>query len=156
MFWFKKKKKYASPVNGIIDELEKFPDEAISEKMLGEGFYVEPSDGNVVSPVDGEVAALFPTGHAIGLKQGDEEILVHIGVDTVLMKGEGFDVKVKLGDIVKAGDLLVVFDPEKVKNHPDVKASAVAVLFTNMNKKVKVLKPGSRVQAGQEEIVEVE
>ena len=80
-----------SPAKGIVRDLSKVPDEAFSAKYLGDGFIVEPSNGEVYSPVEGEVAMIFPTLHAVGLKCSDGiEVLVHIGVDTVKLRGRGF------------------------------------------------------------------
>ncbi len=78
---------------------------------MGEGFAVEMTEGTIVSPVDGEVAMLFPTGHAVGLRDDyGREILIHVGMDTVHLNGEGFDVFVKEGDRVKKGQLLLKVD----------------------------------------------
>ncbi len=94
MFKFLKKNKeieLISPMTGDIIPLEEVPDPVFSEKMMGDGIAIEPSEGKVLSPIDGKIATIFPTNHAIGLvnKEG-LEILIHIGIDTVELKGEGF------------------------------------------------------------------
>lgn len=105
-----------SPVKGDIIKLEEVRDEAFSTKMMGEGFAVVPSEGRVTSPFDGEVVSIFPTKHAIGLKRFDGlELLIHVGIDTVELKGEHFETQVKQGDRVKKGQLLLTFDPKQIK-----------------------------------------
>lgn len=105
-----------APLNGKITALENVPDPTFSKKMMGDGLAIEPTDGKVVSPVDGEVVVTFPTKHAIGLKSKTGiEILIHIGLETVQMDGEGFDIHVKQGDNVKVGDLLITFDLQLIK-----------------------------------------
>ena len=105
-----------SPMNGTVIPLSEVPDAVFSSEMLGKGFGVEPSEGKAYAPVDGEVTTVFDTKHAIGLmsKHG-VELLIHIGMDTVKLNGKGFDVKVKTGDQVKAGDLLAEFDIDLIK-----------------------------------------
>ncbi|MBU5468337.1 PTS system trehalose-specific EIIBC component [Virgibacillus sp. MSJ-26] len=105
-----------APVNGKTTALENVPDPTFSEKMMGDGLAIEPTDGKVVSPVDGEVILTFPTQHAIGIKsKSGVELLIHIGLETVHMDGEGFDVYVKQGDQVKVGDPLITFDLQLIK-----------------------------------------
>ena len=83
---------------------------------MGKGIAIDPEKGELVAPADGEITTIFPTGHAVGLTTTDGvEILMHIGMDTVELNGEGFATFVKQGDKVKAGDLLVRFDVEKIK-----------------------------------------
>ena len=105
-----------APVNGKTTALENVPDPTFSEKMMGDGLAIEPTDGKFVSPVDGEVILTFPTQHAIGIKsKSGVELLIHIGLETVHMDGEGFDVYVKQGDQVKVGDPLITFDLQLIK-----------------------------------------
>ena len=83
--------------------MEQVPDPAFSQKMMGDGFAIEPTEGVVQSPVDGIVEVVFPTGHAVGLRSDDgSEILIHLGIDTVELNGKGFEVSVKQGDRVKS------------------------------------------------------
>ncbi|MED3929077.1 PTS glucose transporter subunit IIA, partial [Priestia megaterium] len=90
-----------SPISGDILPISEVPDPVFSQKMMGDGFAIEPTEGKVVSPVEGEVVQLFHTKHAIGLKtEAGTEILIHIGLETVEMKGEGFEAHVKQGDKV--------------------------------------------------------
>lgn len=121
--FFKKKKKeekivsIASPVKGKVVKLEEVPDPVFAEKMVGDGFAVEPENGEVFAPVSGEVT-LQPEGyHAIGIKtQEGLEVLVHFGLETVELKGEGFTPHVKVGDMVKKGDKVLSVDIDKMKD----------------------------------------
>ncbi|PJI07929.1 MULTISPECIES: sucrose-specific PTS transporter subunit IIBC [Clostridium] len=106
----------AAPVNGKVIPLEDVPDQTFADKLLGNGAAVDPKDGVVVSPVDGTVVHLFETKHAIAIKtESGLEILVHIGIDTVKMNGEGFEGFVEDGDVVKKGQKLVEFNLELVR-----------------------------------------
>lgn len=121
--FFKKKKKeekkvsIASPVNGKIVKLEEVPDPVFAEKMVGDGFAIIPEDGELHAPVSGEVT-LQPEGfHAIGIKTEEGlEVLVHFGLETVELKGEGFTPHVKVGDKVNKGDKVLSVDIEKIKD----------------------------------------
>src|SRR5699024_2569453 len=105
-----------APLNGKTILLEDVPDPTFSEKMMGDGMAIEPSDGKVVSPVVGEVILTFPTKHAIGVKtKAGVELLIHVGLDTVNMDGEGFEIHVKQGDQVNIGDPLLTFNLDLVK-----------------------------------------
>lgn len=106
-----------SPVIGKMMPLSEVKDETFASGILGQGIAVQPADGKVTAPFDGTVEALFPTNHAIGLKSADGmvELLIHVGVDTVELKGEGFKGYVKQGDTVKQGDLLVEFDIDTIR-----------------------------------------
>ncbi|MBB5173000.1 PTS sugar transporter subunit IIA [Texcoconibacillus texcoconensis] len=105
-----------APLTGEIKPLSEVPDPTFSEKMMGDGIAIEPSQGTVVAPVDGEIMQIFPTNHAVGIRTvNGVEILIHIGLETVNMNGEGFTGKVKEGDKVNIGDPLVEFDMDLVK-----------------------------------------
>lgn len=106
----------ASPLTGNVVALADVPDQVFASGMMGKGAAVEPTVGKVFAPADAEVTTLFPTGHAIGLKTNSgAEILIHIGMDTVQMNGDGFTPHVAQGDRVKKGQLLIEFDIEKIK-----------------------------------------
>lgn len=112
-----------APVNGNVISMEKIPDATFSEGVLGKTIGIEPSDGIIRAPFNGKVVQASDTGHAVGLESEDGmEVLIHVGVDTVEMGGNGFDVKVKEGDSVKAGQELLAFDRKAVADagHPDV------------------------------------
>ncbi len=107
----------SSPIKGEIVPLNKVNDETFASEMMGKGVAINPKEGKVVSPINGEVQMLFKTKHAIGLKSDDgAEILIHIGMDTVQLEGKHFTAHVKDGDTVKVGDTLVEFDMEAIKN----------------------------------------
>ena len=105
-----------SPIEGEAVSLKEVNDPTFAQEMLGKGIAIKPSKGRVVAPVDGEITILFETKHAISIvsEQG-VELLIHIGLDTVNLKGENFKTYVKAGDKVKSGDLLIEFDTEKIK-----------------------------------------
>lgn len=105
-----------APCNGEMIEANKIADPAFAEEMMGQTIGFVPADGNICAPCDGVVEVLFPTLHAFGLRtESGMGILVHIGIDTVSLNGDGFEAKIKQGDSVKAGDLVVVMDCDKVK-----------------------------------------
>ena len=108
--------KVYAPITGKYIALSELPDEVFSQGFLGQGCGVEPEDNHVYAPIDGEIVQVAETKHAVGIQSPDGvEVLVHVGMDTVNMKGYGFDVKASLGDKVKAGDLLMTFDADKIK-----------------------------------------
>ncbi|HEY4600985.1 MAG TPA: PTS system trehalose-specific EIIBC component [Cerasibacillus sp.] len=105
-----------APLNGTVKQLETVPDPTFSEKMVGDGIAIIPEDGEVVAPFTGEVVSVFPTKHAIGLKNdAGVEVLIHIGLETVGLKGEGFQAHVEQGDKVELGQRLITFDLETIK-----------------------------------------
>ena len=106
-----------APIAGKVIKLSDLQDEAFASGAMGEGIAIEPSEGKVYAPCDGEISALFPTGHALGItaKTG-AEILIHIGMDTVTLNGQGFLAKAKSGEKVKKGQLLLEFDMEYIQS----------------------------------------
>lgn len=135
---------FVSPAKGKIIALEEVPDKTFSQKLLGDGFAIDITDGKIIAPISGKLETVFPSGHAFGIKGANGEVLLHIGIDTVSLNGEGFDVKVKQGDFVKQGDVLVNVDLDKI--HQLGKSTLTMVLFTegnkvknnNLNKEVQV------------------
>ncbi|WP_169713724.1 PTS sugar transporter subunit IIA [Paludifilum halophilum] len=140
--WFKKRKdqnelQIQSPLKGKAVPLTEVPDPVFSEKMMGDGAAVIPEEGRLVSPIDGEVVQLFPTNHAVGIRSGEGvEVLLHIGLETVGMEGEGFSAHVKVGDRVKAGQSLIDFSLEKVEEK--AKSTITPVVITNMDRVEKI------------------
>lgn len=105
-----------SPIEGTAVALSDVPDPIFAAGKLGEGVAIEPTGTTVVAPAAGKVAATYPSGHAVGLKlENGIELLIHVGLDTVNLDGKGFSVKVAKGDVVAAGDALIEFDPEVIK-----------------------------------------
>jgi len=147
---------FVAPVSGKIVPLTSVPDDVFSSKMMGDGFAIEPDQGIFVSPVDGEIATVFPTKHAIGIKSNQGyEVLIHVGLETVGLKGEGFDVFVKAGDPVKKGQKLLQVNLEDLKKK--VPSIITPVVFTNLegNQSVTLTKTGV-VQQGDQAIIEID
>lgn len=108
---------FIAPMSGTLIQIEHVPDKVFSQKLMGEGFAIIPNDGDVVSPINGKVESIFPTKHAIELVDEDQnEILIHIGIDTIHLKGEGFELFVEEGSTVKQGDLLVRLDLFRIRD----------------------------------------
>lgn len=129
-----------SPLAGRVVSLANMTDETFASGMLGQGIAVEPTDGRVVSPVDGMLATVFPTGHALGIisDQG-AQILIHVGVDTVNLKGEFFKLHVTQGGRVTKGQLLVEFDVENIKKAGFVVTTPVIITNTDQYSAVEGL-----------------
>lgn len=119
MFFGKKKKASAllvlAPMEGEVVKVGEVNDPTFSEEMLGKGLAIRPTGGRVVAPVDGEVTQMFDTGHAVSLTSKDGlEVLVHVGLDTIQLKGKHYTIHAHTGDKVKAGDLLMEFDKDAI------------------------------------------
>ena len=131
-----------SPIEGTAVALSDVPDPIFAAGKLGEGVAIEPTGTTVVAPAAGKVAATYPSGHAVGLKlENGIELLIHVGLDTVNLDGKGFSVKVAKGDVVAAGDALIEFDPEIIKEAGYPLITPVIVTNTRKFAEVKGL-PG--------------
>lgn len=120
-----------SPVRGEAAPITEASDEAFAGKMMGDGYLIRPKEGMVYAPEDAEVSFVFPSKHAVGLLAKDgKEYLIHVGVDTVKLEGQGFEAFVKDGDQVKKGDKLIGFDIEYIKGH--AKSDECIVVFTSL------------------------
>ncbi|UBF27376.1 PTS glucose transporter subunit IIA [Kovacikia minuta CCNUW1] len=107
-----------APLSGHLVPIEQVPDPVFAQKMVGDGISIDPISQTLVAPCDGEVIQLHPANHAVTLKTGEGlEVLMHIGLDTVALKGQGFTPKVKMGDRVQSGDALIEFDADYVALH---------------------------------------
>lgn len=142
---------FVNPIKGEILSLGDVPDKVFSEGLMGVGFAIRPTDGQVHAPFNGQVVSLFKTNHAIGLKSDcGREVLIHFGIDTVKLKGEGFKSLVAKGDTVRKGDLLLDIDFDFVeKNAPSI---ITPIIFTNHKEEVDVIATGE-MRLGQENIV---
>lgn len=121
-----------NPVNGKILPIEEVEDPVFSQKMMGDGFGVDPSDGDIYAPGNGKVVSVFPTQHAVGLElDNGVEVLVHIGIDTVELDGGPFQTVVKEGDTVTPETKISTVDLEGLKEAG--KPNTIIVVFTNMD-----------------------
>ena len=151
--FFKKKKETEewfeiySPLNGRVIDLSEVPDEAFAQKMVGDGCAIDPAEGAVCAPVDGDID-IFETNHAVSFETPNGlEMIVHFGIDTVTLKGEGFN-RVATSDSVKVGDKLVEYDLAFIREKvPSVKTP---VIINNMDavEKIEVVAKGKDVKVG--------
>lgn len=138
---------FCAPISGRCIPLEEVNDEMFASKILGDGFAIEPSSGTVKSPVDGTVTVAYPTGHAFGIRTEDGmEILIHIGIDTVELKGDGFKTCVEQGQKITQGGLLAEVDLEKIQRSG--KDPITMVLFTS-GEKMEYVEMGGTEKAGK-------
>ena len=137
---------FYAPVTGRFVPLEEVKDEMFSSKVLGDGFAIDPVSGMVKAPVDGTVTVAYPTGHAFGIRtEGGMEILIHIGIDTVELDGEGFKTYVEQGQRIRKGELLAEVDLDKVKEHG--KDPVTMILFPS-GEQMEYQKDGQNEEAG--------
>lgn len=136
-------------MNGEAKQLSEVPDPTFSEGVLGQGAAIIPSEGKLYAPFEGTVASVFDTKHAVCLSgPGDCEMLIHVGLETVNLNGRYFDVKVKDGDEVKTGDLLMEFDLDAIsRDHKTI----TPILITNADDygEISYLKTSGSVRAGE-------
>ena len=126
----KNKVQVFSPLSGQVIPLEQVPDPVFSQKMMGEGVAIMPTGGDVVAPIDGTVVLISKTKHAIGIRTKDDtEVLIHVGLETVTLKGEGFTVFVNEGDVVSIGQKLMTVDWDFIKDK--VPSIITPVVITN-------------------------
>jgi PTS system glucose-specific IIA component len=152
----KKQETILAPVTGRLVPIEEVPDPTFAEKMLGDGVAIVPSEGVVVAPMDSEVISIFSTKHAIGLKTKQGlEILIHIGLDTVNMHGEGFEAFVEVGDKVAAGTKLISFSIELIQQKATNIITPVVITNPDVVKELK-RENISEVKRGETEIIKVE
>ncbi|MHC5268763.1 PTS sugar transporter subunit IIA [Enterococcus sp. LJL98] len=154
LFHKKKKEEYLAFMSGKLIDLKMVEDPVFSTKMMGDGLAIVPDFDEVVAPCDGEVTTVFPSGHAYGLKQKNgRELLLHLGIDTIELKGEGFERFVTVGQQVKAGDLLGKMNLEVVKAAG--KSTTSMLVFTS-GEKVVLLKENQHIKLREGQILKVE
>lgn len=144
-----------SPMEGVIHSISEVPDQVFAGKMMGDGFAILPSNGTVLSPVDGKVVNVFHTKHAVGLEADNgREILIHFGIDTVKLNGEGFTSFVQQGDTVRKGDKLLEVDIDRIKD--SVPSIMTPVVFTNLKEGeyISIVKTG-KVSLKEENIIKI-
>ncbi len=156
---FKKKQKeevVSAPLTGKVIPLSEVPDPVFAQKMMGDGLAIIPTEGVLVSPVDGKIIQVFPTKHAVGiLSNFGAEILMHIGLETVGMNGEGFEAFVKEGDTVKVGQKLMTFDLDLINEKAT--STVTPVIITNGEQIEIVSKDENQeVQAGNQIVMTLE
>ncbi|WP_438804675.1 PTS sugar transporter subunit IIA [Oceanobacillus saliphilus] len=151
----KESEKIIAPMTGELIPITEVPDEVFSGKMMGDGFAIVPKEGTVLSPIDGKIVNIFPTNHAIGLESNSgREILIHIGIDTVALKGNGFEPLVKENDQVRAGQPLMKVDLDYVGSHAT--STVTPIIFTNLNEGESVtLEVQGAVKKSAENIVTI-
>ncbi|MDY0407504.1 PTS glucose transporter subunit IIA [Virgibacillus soli] len=145
-----------APLNGKIVPLEEVPDPVFSQKMMGEGAAIIPSEGKVVAPISGKIVQVPESKHAIGLESDNgTEILIHVGLETVALKGEGFEVKVSTGDTVTVGQSLIEFDLEYIRK--EAKDIVTPIIITNSKPEEKDYHVTSDVTAiaGETELITI-
>lgn len=145
---------FEMPMTGDLIPLSEVPDEAFSSGMMGPGFGIHPKDGTVHAPFDGQVVMIFPTKHAIGLKSDTGvEILIHVGLDTVNLNGEGFETLVTDGQVIQCGDPLLIVDLETIKDK--VPSIITPVVFTNLVGQEVTLNKSGFQRAGSTNIISI-
>ena len=137
-----------APGHGEIIPLSEVPDKVFSEKMMGDGIGFVPDSGEIVAPFDGTVKTIFPTKHAIGLESDSGvEVLIHIGIDTVKLNGEGFESLVNTDEPVTQGQPLMKIDLEYLKEHaPSI---ITPVIITNQEDKTLTIEDVKQVDPGK-------
>ncbi|MCM3549886.1 PTS system transporter subunit IIA [Niallia circulans] len=149
----KKSNTFVSPASGTIKLIDQVKDETFSQKMMGDGFAIEPTSSHIYAPINAKVDFVFQTNHAVGLRTDDgKEILIHVGVDTVRLEGKGFTAHIKEGQRVKAGDLLLTVDFDSIQ--AQVPSTDIILIFTS-GEACTVNNPDSKVDARQENIIQL-
>ncbi len=145
---------FVSPMNGEIIKMEDVPDPVFAEKTIGDGFAIKITHGDVYSPVDGTVVAIFPTNHAVGIKADDRnDFLIHIGLDTVTHGGKGLKGLVKMDDRVKKGQKIVEIDHDYFKeNNVDMTSP---IIVTNLHGRLPITLKEGVVSVGDEEMIAI-
>lgn len=144
-----------APINGKVISLDEVPDPVFSDRVLGEGCAIIPEDGKIYSPVNGKISSIADTRHAYGIESDDGlEILIHFGLETVLLKGQGFTSHVKVGDNVKVGDLIAEADIKLLKQH-NINLITPVLICDGIENKIMTVNEGM-VKAGKIAVLTVE
>ena len=122
-----------APLSGVLVPLDRVPDPVFAQRMAGDGVSLDPVSGELLAPIDGRIIQLHPAGHALTVGMTDGlEVMMHIGIDTVQLQGRGFTPRVRVGDTVKTGDVLIEFDVDFVATH--TKSLLTQVIITSMER----------------------
>lgn len=142
-----------APLSGVIVPLDAVPDEVFAKRLAGDGISIDPLDNQVVAPCDARVTMVHRASHALTLDANGLEIMIHVGLDTVNLKGEGFKAHVKTGDRVRTGDLMITFDGDLVGRR--ARSLLTQVLIANMDLVVSIDTESGRVVAGRDVLMRV-
>ena len=143
-----------SPMTGDLMPITEVPDQVFSQKMMGDGFAIHPTVGEVASPVDGKILNIFPTKHAIGIEADNGlEILIHIGIDTVKLEGKGFTQVLEEGQTVKKGDVIMEMDLDYIREH--AASTVTPVIFTNLKEGQSVHVSEGKIDKGQSDFAKL-
>src|SRR5687768_11200926 len=142
-----------APLSGIIVPLDRVPDEAFAQRLVGDGISIDPLSDRVLAPCDARVLQVHRASHAVTLWAAGLEVMIHVGLDTVTLKGEGFTAQVKAGDDVRAGDVLIVFDADRVARR--ARSLLTQVLIVNMDRVASLSPRSGRVNAGRDVLMDI-
>src|SRR5262245_13373472 len=143
-----------SPLSGQVWPLERVPDPVFAQKMVGDGLSIDPTDALLLAACDGEVVSLPATNHAVTVRTAEGiDVLMHVGIDTVALKGEGFRPRVKRGDTVRAGTPLLEFDLDYVATH--AKSLLTQIVITNSDRVTSWDRASGYVSAGKDTLFTV-
>ncbi len=143
-----------APMSGRIVELKEIPDETFSQGKSGQGLAIEPMEGKVVAPFDGEITSIYKANHCLTVRSKEGvELLIHIGINTIELKGEGFTSHVQLMDKVEQGDLLIEVDLNYLKEQG--KSTITPIVVTNMGRVEEIKRQSGIVEKAQDIIMEV-
>lgn len=151
--FFKRNFKLVAPITGIVKDLSEVPDQVFAERMAGDGVAIEPNDDLVVAPAEGTLTMIFKTNHAFAITTSEGiEILVHIGLDTVALQGDGFERIAKEGQEIKAGEPIIRINREEIIKKGYSLVTPLLITNTDNIKDLEV-KLGAKVNAGQDEVL---
>lgn len=143
-----------APLSGHLLAIEQVPDPVFAQKMVGDGISIDPISQSLMAPCDGEVIQLHPSNHAVTVRTTEGlEILMHVGLDTVTLRGEGFKPKVQVGDRVKAGDTLIDFDADYIATH--ARSLLTQIVITNSDRVAKFTPHTGNVTAGRDVVLDL-
>lgn len=152
---FSKNQIVVSPINGVVMPLDEVADPVFSSRMMGDGIAVKYGGGNVVAPISGEIMAVVPSSHAFGIKSDSGlEILVHIGLETVRLKGGEFVSKHKIGDRVNVGDVVIEINEELLKESPVDLSSPIILTNAGVYNYKFLVDPSDTLTCGQTQIIQ--